>query len=206
MKEVVILTKFAEDMTNIGNYEKAKTALIKALKFDQYSPEIYTKLGDTFYLLNRQEDSIKCYIASIHLQISKFISMNTETLAGILNIKYNKLSKEAQGLLPCKEGMIIFEDSKVPSHIAHAYIDLKHATVDPVIKECEEIYKQHLKTNESFQKIITNYNLCYDDYIEFDNSHYISLGRELLVDNIKWEAITSKSVKKLYFSKVTTAV
>lgn len=200
MKEVIILTKFAEDMIKKGNYEKAKAALIKSIKFDSSSPETYTILGDTFYLLKKQEDAIKCYLSSIHLQINKFLSMNTATLSSFLNTKYNNLSKEAKELLPCKEGMIIFEDSKVPSHIAHAYIDLKNETTDPVLKECENIYIKHLETRDPISIIMPQYNICYEDYIEFDNSHYISLGRELLVDNIKWESINSKGVKTLYFN------
>ncbi|MGG7176489.1 tetratricopeptide repeat protein [Clostridium paraputrificum] len=201
MKEVIILTKFAESMIKEGQYKKAKSALVKAVKLDSLSVPTFALLGDAYYLLESHSKAIQCYLAAIHLQINKFTQMQSATLSTILDCKYKKLDPEIQGILPCKEGMLIYEDSIIPSHIAHAYIDLKKdEPLDPIVKECSKIYKKHLITGKPIKDLMNTSNICYEDYLSFDNSHYVFLGRELILDNIDWKNIHSNTVLKLYFN------
>lgn len=202
MKEVVVLTKFAQDMIKKNELKRAKIALIKAIKLSPTSSPLYMLLGNTYYLLEDKLNAIKCYLSAIHIQISTFTKMQTATFSTMLNIKYEKAPEEIRDLLPCKEGMIIYEDSSIPSHIAHAYIDINPATpLDPIVRECSKIYKKHLLTKKSIKELMATSNICYEDYLEFNESHYIILGRELVIDNLKWDSIDSKDVLKLYFSK-----
>lgn len=122
-----------------------------------------------------------------------FYKMQTSTFSTMLSIKYDNAPEEIRELLPCKEGMIIYNDSSVPAHIAHAYIDINPDTpLDPIVKECSKIYKKHLLTRKTIKDIILTSNICYEDYLNFNESHYITLGRELLIDGLKWSDINSK--------------
>lgn len=199
MKEVSILIKFAEDMIQRGNYDKAKAALIKARKYDSTFSKIYTLLGNVFYLSCNREDAIKAYLSSIHLQINKLTNSNTEVLSTYLNVQHEKLPEEAKNMLPHKEGMIIFQDVVVPRGIAHTYIDLKTDSNDPIVENCKKIYIETLTTKNSLDDILSKYMLSKEDYLELDENHYISLGRHLLIDNLKWDNLKSNNVKELYF-------
>lgn len=202
MKEVVVLTKLAEDAIEKNELKLAKVALIKAVKLNPTSSPSYRFLGNVYYLLGDKLNAIKCYLAAIHIQISSFTKMQTATFSTMLNIKFDNAPEEIKELLPCKEGMIIYEDSSIPSDIAHAYIDIDPAEpIDPIVKECSKIYKKHLLTRKSIKEITSTSNICYEDYLNFNESHYITLGREFLIDNIKWDNINSKEVLKLYFPK-----
>lgn len=201
MKEIVVLTNFAKDMIKKDQYKKAKIALIKAVKLNPYSPPGFLLLGDTYFLLEDKLNAMKCYLAAVHLQINRFTKMQTATFSTMLKIKYEDAPEEIKDLLPCKEGMIIYEDSVIPSHIAHAYIDIDPSSpLDPIVRECSKIYKKHIATQTEIREVMKTSNICYEDYLEFEDSHYITLGRELLLDNIKWASITSKDVLRLYFS------
>ncbi|MGL4771960.1 MAG: tetratricopeptide repeat protein [Clostridium sp.] len=201
MKDVLILSKFAEDKIREGDFEKANQALIKAIKLDPKCPSTYTLLGNVNYLLNKPKNAMRCYLASIHLQINKLKKMQTATFAGILDLKYNKLSKEEQEILPTKFGLIIFNDSTVPSHIAHATIDLRSEELDQLLKECSSLYRQSIQTGKDTKDLINTYNICHEDYIELEQTHYIALGREILIENLKWDSIDNPNVVQLYFTK-----
>lgn len=202
MKEVVILIKYAQDMIKAQDYAKAKLALLKALKFDPYFDKTYLLLGNVFYLLNMSEQSCKAYLASIHLQIRKLKNINEKTIENIIDNKYNSLPKETRQLLCCKYGVVIFDDLILPNHIAHAYIDsLSNETSDPLIEEASELYKEALIKQESPEKCINNYNICYEDYLSLEASHFVPLGRCFLLETINWDNIDSKEVKTLYFGK-----
>ena len=201
MKEVVVLTKLAEDAIKKNELKLAKIALVKAIKLNPTSAPSYMLLGNTYYLLGDKLNSIKCYLAAIHIQISTFTKMQTATFSTMLNIKFDNAPEEIRELLPCKEGMIIYEDSSIPSHIAHSFFDIDPVDkLDPIVKECSKIYKKHLLTRKSIKEITSTSNICYEDYLNFDESHYIVLGREFLIDHLAWDNIDSKEVLKLYFS------
>lgn len=200
MKEVVILIKYAQDMIKAQDYAKAKLALLKALKFDPYFDKTYLLLGNVFYLLNMSEHSCKAYLASIHLQIRKLKNINEKTIESIITNKYNDLPEETRELLTCKYGVVIFDDIILPNHIAHAYIDsISDTSSDPLIEEVSELYREALIKQESPESLIDNYNICYQDYLSLELSHFVQLGRCFLVDTINWENIDSKEVKTLYF-------
>ena len=160
MKEVVVLTKLAEDAIKKNELKLAKIALVKAIKLNPTSAPSYMLLGNTYYLLGDKLNSIKCYLAAIHIQISTFTKMQTATFSTMLNIKFDNAPEEIRELLPCKEGM----------------------------------------TRKSIKEITSTSNICYEDYLNFDESHYIVLGREFLIDHLDWDNIDSKEVLKLYFS------
>ena len=56
MKEVVVLTKLAEDAIKKNELKLAKIALVKAIKLNPTSAPSYMLLGNTYYLLG---DKIK---------------------------------------------------------------------------------------------------------------------------------------------------
>lgn len=202
MRESVILTKYAEDLIKKGQYKKAKVALIKSVKFDKLSDINFALLGDVYYLLEDRDNAIKAYLAYTHLQINKFTRVHSATLSTLLNVRYNRLEPEVRELLPCKEGMIVYEDNSISSNIAHAYVDLDIGEKpDPIVKECSKIHKNHIITRKPIKDLMHKSNLCFEDYNSFNNSHYILIGRELLLSNIDWTRITSNEVIKIYFKK-----
>ena len=87
MKEVVALTKLAEDAIKKNELKLAKVALVKAIKLNPTSAPSYMLLGNAYYLLGDKLNSIKCYLAAIHIQISTFTKMQTATFSTMLNIK-----------------------------------------------------------------------------------------------------------------------
>lgn len=201
MKEVVALTKLAKEAFHQGEFKVAKVALIKAIKLNPTSSPSYMLLGDTYYLLNDKINATKCYLSSIHIQISTFTRMQTATFSTMLDIKYNNAPEEIRSILPCKEGMILYEDSSVPSRIAHAFIDIDPVDpLDPIVNECSKIYRKHLISGKSIEEITKMSNICFEDYKTFNDSHYIILGRELVIDNLRWAEIESRDVRRLYFS------
>ncbi|MGL5152714.1 MAG: hypothetical protein ACRC7N_19335 [Clostridium sp.] len=200
MKDVLILTKFAEDKIIEGDFLKANQALINAIKLDPHNISTFNLLGNVNYLLNKPNNSLKCYLACIHLKINKLKKMTTSTFSSILDIKYNKLSDEEKGLIPNKFGLAIFDDSTLSSHAAHAVIDLREEELDPILLECSNIYRQSIFTRNTPENIINVYNIDKNDYKELEETHYISLGREILIENIKWNFIDSNDVVNLYFS------
>lgn len=202
MKEVLILTKFAEEKISEFNFEKANQALIKAIKLEPKNSSTYTKLGDLNYLMNKPNNALKCYLCSTHLQINKLKKMDNFTFSSILDLRYNKLSEVERELLPSKYGMVIFDESLIPSHLAHSIIDLNsNGSLDPILAECSSLYRELLITGQTSDALIDLFNICHEDYVEFEKSHYISLGREVLVDKIQWDKIDSDDVINIYFSK-----
>lgn len=202
MKEVSILTKFAEEKISEFNFEKANQALVKAVKLDSKNASTYTKLGDVNYLMNKPNNALKCYLCSIHLQINKLKKMDNFTFSSILDLRYNKLSQGEKELLPSKYGMVIFDESLIPSHLAHSIIDLNsNGNLDPILAECSSLYREHLLTGKTSVELIDLFNICHEDYLEFEMSHYISLGREVLIEKLHWDKIDSDDVVSIYFAK-----
>lgn len=202
MKEISILTKFAEDKIREFKFEKANQALIKAIKVDPKNLSTYIKLGDLNYLMNKPNNSLKCYLCNIHLQINKLRKMDNITFSTMLDIKYNKLSDDQKSLLPSKYGMVIFEETLVPSHLAHSIVDLNsNGNLDPILAECSSLYREHLLTGQTSKELIDLFNICHEDYLEFEQNHYVSLGREYLIENIKWDEIERADVVNIYFAK-----
>lgn len=202
MKEVSILTKFAEEKISEFNFEKANQALVKAVKLDSKNASTYTKLGDVNYLMNKPNNALKCYLCSIHLQINKLKKMDNFTFSSILDLRYNKLTEGEKELLPSKYGMVIFDESLIPSHLAHSIIDLNsNGNLDPILAECSSLYREQLLTGKSSEELIDLFNICHEDYVEFEKSHYISLGREVLIEKLNWDKIDSDDVVNIYFAK-----
>ena len=109
--------------------------MLNALKYDPYFDKIYLLLGNTFYLLNMNDLAYKAYLSTIHLQIQKLKNIDELSVKTIIDNKYNSLSVEIRELLTCKYGAIIFDDSIITNHIAHAYIDFDtKANTDPLIE------------------------------------------------------------------------
>lgn len=202
MKEVAILLKYAQEMIISKDYNKSKLALVKALKYDPYHDKTYLLLGNVFYLLHMYESACKAYLATLHLQIRKLKTLKEESIEAIIDNKYDSLPNETKDLLPCKYGVVLFDDNIIPNHIAHAYIDSNiNGATDPLLEECSELYRESLFKQDHPKNLISNYNICYEDYLAFEESHFVSLGRSFLIDSINWDNIDSKEVKYLYFSK-----
>ncbi|MGL5352830.1 MAG: tetratricopeptide repeat protein [Clostridium sp.] len=202
MKEVAILLNHAQEMIKAKDYNTAKLALVKALKYDPFHDKTYLLLGNVFYLLRMDESACKSYLATIHLQIRKLKNLKEQSIEAIIDNKYKNLPPETKELLPCKYGAVIFDDNIIPNHIAHAYIDFNiNGATDPLLEECSELYRESLVKQSHPKNLISNYNICYEDYLSFEESHFVSLGRSFLIDSINWDNIDSKDVKYLYFSK-----
>lgn len=198
----LILRKFAIDMIRKGNLNKAKRALVKSISIDSTIPDTYTLLGDTLYLLNKPNISRQCYLASMHLKVNKFKTKGTETLSTILKQNLNKLSKEVKAMLPSVFGTVIFDDYTIADHLAHSVIDFKKDSFDPLLKECSKVYKEHIITGRTIESIIDKYSIVLNDYLEFRTSHYVTLGRSILIQNIKWNKIDSDDVISLYLKQI----
>ena len=103
MKEVVALTKLAEDAIKKNELKLAKVALVKTIKLNPTSSPSYMLLGNAYYLLGDKLNSIRCYLAAIHIQISTFTKMQTATFSTMLNIKFDNAPEEIRELLPAKK-------------------------------------------------------------------------------------------------------
>lgn len=201
MTNTIVLRKFAIEMIRNGNFNKAKLALLKSIKLDSKTPDTFVLLGDTFYLLKKPYISKHCYIAAMHLQINKFKTKSTETLSDILTLKYNKLSEETKNQLPSKYGVIIFDDYTISDHLAHSIIDLEKNITDIQIKECSKIYKEHILTGKTIETIINKHNIILEDYLNFRQANYVSLGRSIIIREIKWDKIDSDDIINLYLKQ-----
>lgn len=199
MKEVAILTDFAKNMIKQKNYTKAMKAVTKALSFLPDSNELYNILGNIYYLLGQKDHAYRAYLSSIHLQINKLMNSEASAISAVIDSKYNDLPDNEKRLLPSKYAVVLLNDNIVSSHIAHAFIDLSGNYTDSLVSECSDLYKEALYSFVSPKELTNYYNICYDDYIEFEKSHYISLGRDLLMHNINWNRLDSDKVIDLYF-------
>lgn len=199
MKEVAILTDFSKNMIKQQNYTKALKGIKKALSFLPDSNELYNLLGNIYYLIGQKDYAYRAYLASIHLQVNKFMHAEAESVSTIIDTKYNELSDSDKRMLPSKYAVVLLNDNIISSHIAHAFIDLSQDSSDPLVAECSELYKEALVTFSTAKEVTDYYNICYDDYVEFEKSHYISLGRDLLMHNINWNMIDSDKVLQIYF-------
>lgn len=199
MKEVQILINFANKMILEGEYLKAKKALLKALSLDSTSELAYSLLGNVSYLINDSDTATKAYLSSAHLILNKFKNTLLDSFEKVIDEKYTTLSDYEKSRMPNKYFILLAENPMLLSEIGHSFIDCNDHIDDPIIDECIEIYTEALKKNTLPINIINNYNICIEDYNNFDISHFVTIGKEYLLDNLKWDEINNTSVKKIYF-------
>lgn len=200
MKEVSILSNFSKKMIKENNYIKAKQAILKALTYSPESSDLYVSLGNIYYLCKQREHSFRAYLAATHLNINKLKTYQRGTLGTMLEVKFNNLPEDEKLHFVNKYSLLVYNDTTISKHIAHAYIDLVNSEYfDPIVLETSELYEESLVTNTSASKLVHKYNLCIEDFDQFELSHYIMLGRELILNSIQWNEIDCTEVRKLYF-------
>lgn len=199
MKEIQILVNYANKMILDKDYNKAKKALKKAITLDPSHELAYSLLGNVCYLLNEQETALKSYLSSAHLMINKFKTILLDSFEKVIDSKYEALTDYEKSRMPNKYFILLAENPTLISEIGHAFIDPTNEINDPIINECIDIYKEALIKNTLPLNIISKFNLCLEDYENIDISHFVTIGQEYLLDNLKWDKLDETNVQIFYF-------
>jgi len=184
-----------------GALKDAKEIYMQALRLDPCDIQAYISMGKVSYLLGQREDSIRSYLAAIHLQI--FTRENFEDASSIrqINHRYDQLDSDIKELLPMKSATVILEDANTPRNIAHSVLDLDDT--EPLSQSAQghsQIYHSQLAGNGTFNDTLTILNVTEEEFdaTEYD---YLSVGKQILLDHINWKQINDVNVAKIYFSK-----
>ena len=198
MNDIQILINYTKQMINDGDYVKARKAILKIISLDPSSERAYSLLGNVYYLMKDKEKALKSYLASAHLLLNKFKSLLSDSFEDVINEKFNNLSEYEKSRMPNKYLIVLSENPTLISELGHAFIDFDCEIDDPIINECIEIYTESLIKDTLPINIINNYNICLEDYNNINISHFVTLGKEYLLDNLKWDSIDDINVKDIY--------
>lgn len=199
MKEIDILISYSLKMISEGDFNKAKKALLKVIELDPTSERAYSILGDVFYLTKNSDKALKSYLSSAHLLLYRFKAMFIDSFKDVINSKFNELTDYEKSRMPNRTSILLYENPALSAQLGHALIDYNTDLGDVIITECIDIYKDSLIKNVLPSQVIDKYNLCLTDYNSFDVSHFATIGREYILDNLKWDLLQETNVKKLYF-------
>lgn len=164
-----------------GNLEAARDCYISALEVDPTNMMTYISLGKTAYLLGQQDLSVKCYLASTHLQISPVERAIIENKLPLhLKFQYDSFPPEVLNSLPKKSAFIIFIDGNTPRHLAHSLADLSGAVLEqnPSLSIYGEIYHSHIFGDGSYERILQKHRMSTSNQMRQDEEFYIPWGRK----------------------------
>ncbi len=110
------------------------------------------------------------------------------------------LNEEANKIIKIRNLQIV-NGGQTTSSIYRSKLDLKRDVSDVIVKECSKVYKEHLITGKTIETIMNRHNIILEDYLEFRQSHYVTLGRSIIIEGIKWDNIDSDDVVNLYLKQ-----
>ncbi|MGL5417127.1 MAG: hypothetical protein ACRDAU_15775 [Clostridium sp.] len=188
MGDPLILRKLALDMIKRNNLSKAKLALSKSLLLDPSTHDTYTLLGDICFLENKHSLAKSYYLSAMHLLVLSSIKELNEDK---INSNFFSLPNEIQDSLPSKYAYYILKEYTISYHIGQVILNEES-------KEYNKVYKEALITKLTLNSILSRHGLSYEDYLEYRNFKLIPIGRDFLINNLKWNSIFSTDVKTLY--------
>lgn len=185
-----------------GDLEGAKIKFFKALEFDPLNRSAYMSLGKTAYLLKNQNLALKCYLASMHLQLSPIEKdIQNDQLSCHLKIQHDTFPSYFLTSLPRKSAFVLYLYPNTPRHAAHTLIDLSPIQLreNPYLKPYAEIYQSFISKNGTHSLVLNKHHKTTDDQLACDQSYYIPYGRNYFLKELQWGKILNNDVQNLYF-------
>lgn len=201
METIEQLIQRAEDAKNVGNYDQALTVYAQAISEDSSNSNLYRGYGKVAYLLGEHHFAVAAYLSALHIEIAKIehFGLTDDTQKMLENLPKNVVEA-----LPKIGGFIMYYDTNTLRHLAHAIIDFDDDALkaDPKLLAFKEIYAAELAGNKALHdELLAMYNRSTTEANAEDATFYIQVGKELAMNWIKWNELSSLDVGKMYFPK-----
>ena len=188
-------------------FEAAIKAYEEAISIDPNHIMTYTQLGQAAYLVGKHDQAIRSYLAAMHLELAKIEEqIDTNQLPGELMVmKSSIFTTEQLDKLPARSAFLIFIDPNIPRHFAHAFIDLNPNFLQSLRKDIPKIeshikaYEAQLIDGNTYLDTLSEHDLTAQEHMQLEESVYVRMGQDLLLNYIRWEYIGSSDVQALYF-------
>jgi tetratricopeptide (TPR) repeat protein len=195
------LTSKGDALKRAGDLEGAKDCYMQALDIDPFNRMTYIHLGKIAHLLKAQDLAVRCYLASLHLELAQIEKdIHDHSLPIHLQVQYDTIPEDILDQLPQKSAFIIFADSDVPRLIAHSIIDLspKALNVNPQLKAYSDIYNAELLEDGAHDETLGKWGLTSSDETNTDEEVYIPFGQNFLLDALQWDQLSRNDVLNIY--------
>lgn len=174
-------------------YTKAIKAYRMSIKLDSSNSIAYYSLAKTLYLVRQSRESVRNYLAAIHLSLNNMISILTSNPSNVFSAQRavieatldEQILKELRSLHPYAD--LILLDPETPIHLAHAVIDMD-LNIPQSLRALKaiQLYRDALAGDD----VLRDFN--------FDDEVYRNFGHLFVFDNLIWNGIGKSNNVKPY--------